>query len=161
MQAFIKGLSFTLIFFAYSFMLFIGGMLIEKRAIEAKEAQEAILEEQAKVEEEQAQEKTPAEYHRYYEIVVSRIKTSELENINKDAMKEYILGYAKRYKAMTELFFKDTETKEAIAEETVRVPKSFVKAFDEIEVNTYKALILSTSEGIKEEDIEDIFQDVQ
>ncbi len=160
MQAFIKGLSFTLIFCAYSFMLFIGGMFIEKRIAEAKEVQETIIEEQIK-EEEKAQEKTPAEYHRYYEIVVSRIKTSELEAINKDAMKEYILGYAKRYKAMTELFFKDTETKEAIAEETVRVPKSFIKTFDEIEVNTYKALILSTSEGISEEDIEDIFQDVQ
>lgn len=155
MGTFIKSLCLTLLFFAYSFGVFCGGVFIEKRIEAAKQAEQAAVEEQAKTE----TIKSPEEYHKYYEIVVSRIKTSEIEGINKEAFKTYIGDYEKRYDAMREAFY-PSEKRENAEDETVStVPKSFIKAFDEIELNAYKTLLTSTVPAITEEDTELIFQE--
>lgn len=158
MGTFIKSLCLTLLFFAYSFGIFCGGIFIEKRIEAVKQAEQAALEEQAKTE----SIKTPEEYHKYYEVVVSRIKTSEIEGLNKEAFKNYIADYENRYKAMKDIFYPDkkAENPENSEQETIStVPNSFIKAFDEIEINAYKTLLTSTVPAITEEEINLIFQE--
>ena len=100
MKTLIKALCLTLLFFAYSFGLLGTGMFLEKRILDTKEAEQAASQQEINV----LENRTAEEYHRYYEIVVSRIKTSELEGINKDAIKEYIAGYQERFDKVADLF---------------------------------------------------------
>lgn len=154
MKTFIKSLFLTLLFFIYSFSVFETGVLLEKRAMEAKEAKEAA--QQAKTED----TRTFEEYHNYYEIVVSRIKTSELEGLNKDAMKTYIAGYDKRFKDVADIFYPNREKEgNPYGESFLSVFDEFKKAFDKSELAAYKNLILSTSEGISEEDTGYMFKE--
>lgn len=155
MQTFIKSLFLTLLFFVYTFAIFETGAFLEKRAIEIKQAEEAALEEQQNID-----RRTAEEYHKYYEIVVSRIKASELEGINKEALKTYIAGYDKRFEETADIFFPDREKPDNNYGSGFPVVfNAFKKAFDESEIAAYKNLILSTGMALSEEDTEYIFKE--
>ena len=156
MKTLIKALCLTLLFFAYSFGLLGTGMFLEKRILDTKEAEQAASQQEINV----LENRTAEEYHRYYEIVVSRIKTSELEGINKDAIKEYIAGYQERFDKVADLFYpKRKETPEIYGSSFPMMFAELQKAFDENELNMYKGLILSTSMAVSNDDIELMFKD--
>lgn len=170
MGSFIKALCLTLLFFAYTGLLIWSGTLLEKRIVDVEQAKkEAAIQLEIK----QKEARTAEEYHKHYELVVSRIKTSEAEGINKDAIKEYMAGYEDRFKAVSKLFFtKKVEEEseksdkanrgkesEENSEDRLLVPMSFQKAFDEAEINTYKILIKATTPAITEDELETIFRD--
>lgn len=155
MQTFIKSLFLTLLFFVYTFAIFETGAFLEKRAIEIKQAEEAALEEQQNVD-----SRTAEEYHKYYEIVVSRIKASELEGINKEALKTYISGYDKRFEETADIFFPDREKPDNNYGSAFPIVfNAFKKAFDKSEIAAYKNLILSTGTALSEKDTEYIFKE--
>ena len=156
MKTLIKALCLTLLFFAYTFGLLGTGMFLEKRILDTKEAEQAASQQEINV----LENRTAEEYHRYYEIVVSRIKTSELEGINKDAIKEYIAGYQERFDKVADLFYpKRKETPEIYGSSFPMMFAELQKAFDENELNMYKGLILSTSMAVSNDDIELMFKD--
>lgn len=171
MGSFIKSLCLTLIFFAYSGLLVWGGTLLEKRIMDVEKAKK---EAEIQFEIDRKLARTAEEFHKHYELVVSRIKTSEAEGMNKDAIKDYISGYEERYNKLSGLFYPEktkesgekasSEEKSATGEEettekAVIIPSSFKKAFDEAELDTYKILIKATTPAISEEEVETIFKD--
>lgn len=173
MASFIKSLCLTLLFFAYTGLLIWGGTLLEKQIMDVEKAKKEV---EIQYEINQKLARTAEEYHKHYELVVSRIKTSEAEGMNKDALKEYISGYDDRFKTVSKLFFtkkseeesdsqesKKAENAEEKAkesgEEELRVPSSFQKAFDEAELDTYKIFVKATTPNISDEELETIFKD--
>lgn len=151
----IKALCLTLLFFAYSFGLLGTGMFLEKRILDIKEAENVQKEQEVNVEDLM----TTEEYHKYYEIVVSRIITSEFEGLNKDAMKEYIKGYDERFNKIADLFYpKRDENPDTYGTNFPVMFSGLKKAFDENELNMYKGILLNTSSAISKEDIEIIFK---
>lgn len=156
MKTLIKALCLTLLFFAYSFGLLGTGMFLEKRILDTKEAEQAASQQDINI----LENRTADEYHRYYEIVVSRIKTSELEGLNKDAIKEYIAGYQERFDKIADLFYpKRKEAPEIYGSSFPMMFAELQKAFDENELNMYRGLILSTSMAVSNDDIELMFKD--
>ncbi len=133
MKSFMKAICLTLLFCAYTFFLLVGGMCIEKHNIDMENAEKQALEERQKQNELNARyNKTASEYHRYYEIVVSRIKTADLQGVNKEALKEYMAGYDKRFKALADSFFPDREKpNNGYGASFPTVFNEFKKAFDE------------------------------
>lgn len=151
----IKALCLTLLFFAYSFGLLGTGMFLEKRILDIKEAENVQQEQEANIE----NSMTTEEYHKYYDIVVSRIITSEFEGLNKDAIKEYVKGYDERFNKIADLFYPDRD--KAPDSYGTNFPIMFSglkKAFDENELNMYKGILLNTSSAISKGDIEIIFK---
>lgn len=150
-----KALCLTLLFFAYSFGLLGTGMLLEKRIMDVKEAEKVQAQEEIKAE----NTMTTEEYHKYYEIVVSRIITSEFEGLDKEAIKTYIKGYDERFKQIADLFYPKRETDPEFYGTNFHIMYSGLKkAFDENELNMYKGIILNTSSAVSNEDIDIIFK---
>ena len=161
MKSFMKAICLTLLFCAYTFFLLVGGMCIQKHNTDIENAQKEALEQQQKQNELNARySKTASEYHRYYEIVVSRIKTAELQGVNKDALKEYIAGYDKRFQTLADSFFPDREKpNNGYGSSFSTIFNEFKKAFDESEIVAYKNIIKSTGLTISEEDLSYIFEE--
>ncbi len=151
----IKALCLTLLFFAYSFGLLGTGMFLEKRILDIKEAETVQTQQEMNVE----NTMTTEEYHKYYDIVVSRIITSEFEGLNKDAIKEYIKGYDERFNKIADLFYPDRDKDPDLYGTSFPMMFSGLKkSFDENELNMYKGILLNTSTAISNEDIDIIFK---
>ena len=150
-----KALCLTLLFFAYSFGLLGTGMLLEKRILDVKEAENAETQQEVNIE----QSMTTEEYHKYYEIVVSRIITSDFEGLDKEAIKTYIKGYDERFNKIADLFYPKRDTDPDFYGTSFPMMFSGLKkAFDENELNMYKGIILNTSMAVSNEDIDIIFK---
>lgn len=150
-----KALCLTLLFFAYSFGLLGTGMLLEKRILDIKDAENVETQQEINIE----QSMTTEEYHKYYDIVVSRIITSEFEGFNKEAMKTYIKGYDERFNKIADLFYPKRDTDPDFYGTSFPMMFSGLKkAFDENELNMYKGIILNTSTAVSGEDIDIIFK---
>lgn len=150
-----KALCLTLLFFAYSFGLLGTGMFLEKRVMDVKENEQAETQQQINIE----QSMTTEEYHKYYEIVVSRIITSEFEGFDKEAIKTYIKGYDERFNKIADLFYPKRDTDPDFYGTSFPMMFSGLKkAFDENELNMYKGIIMNTSMAVSNEDMEIIFK---
>ena len=156
---FIKALCLTLLFFAYSGLLFYGGMFVEKQIANEAEKQNEQIETQSDMN--IAAHKTAEEYHKYYEIVVSRIRTTEFEGFNKKALDDYILSHDDRLNTLVEAFYPDKDDSTKYGTSFPMVYANFKKAFEEAELFTYKTLMLAMSTMDIEEEIERIFKDNQ
>jgi len=150
-----KALCITLLFFAYSFGLLGAGMIFEKRIIDIEKAESEMTQQKMNVNKALDAE----EYHKYYQIVVSRIITSEFEGLDKEAIKTYIKGYDERFNKLADLFYPKRE--EDPGYYGTSFPMMFAglkRAFDENELNMYKEIILNTSMATSDEDVELIFK---
>ncbi len=159
MKAFLKSLCLTLIFFAYSFLLFCGGVVFERQVINQEKEIEKQAETQTDID--IAAHKTAEEYHKYYEIVVSRIKTTEFEGFNKKVLDDYILAHDERLNALVEAFYPDKDNAAKYGTNFPVIYANFKKAYEEAELFTYKKLMLAMSTMDIEEEIERIFKDNQ
>lgn len=160
MRDFIKALCLTLMFFAYSFLLFGGGMFLQKQiSNESEKENNQVVETQTDMN--IAAHKTAEEYHKYYEIVVSRIRTTEFEGFNKKALDDYILSHDDRLNTLVEAFYPDKDDSTKYGTSFPMVYANFKKAFEEAELFTYKTLMLAMSTMDIEEEIERIFKDNQ
>lgn len=160
MRDFIKALCLTLMFFAYSFLLFGGGMFLQKQiSNEAEQVNSPVIETQADMN--IAAHKTAEEYHKYYEIVVSRIKTTDMEGFNKKALDDYILAHNERLEALVNALYPDKEDATKYGSSFPMVYANFKKAYEEAELYTYRTLMLAMSTMDIEEDVERIFKDNQ
>lgn len=160
MRDFIKALCLTLMFFAYSFLLFGGGMFLQKQiSNEAEQVNSPVIETQADMN--IAAHKTAEEYHKYYEIVVSRIRTTDFEGFNKKALDDYILSHDERLNALVEAFYPDKDDTTKYGTSFPMVYANFKKAFEEAELFTYKTLMQAMSTMDIEDEIERIFKDNQ
>ncbi len=158
-RAFFKSLCLTLLFFAYSLLLFGGGIVFQRQILDENEEGGEQVETQSDMN--IAAHKTAEEYHKYYEIVVSRIKTTEFEGFNKKAFDDYILAHDERLNALVEAFYPDREDATKYGSSFPMVYANFKKAFEEAELFTYKNLMLAMSTMDIEEEIERIFKDNQ
>ncbi len=150
-----KALCLTLLFFAYSFGLLGTGMLLEKRILDVKESEKVETQQEINIE----QSMTTEEYHKYYEIVVSRIITSEFEGLDKEAIKTYIKGYDERFNKIADLFYPKRDTDpDYYGTSFPMMFSGLKKAFDENELNMYKGIIMNTSMAVSNEDIDIIFK---
>lgn len=156
---FIKALCLTLLFFAYSGLLFYGGMFVEKQIANETEKQNEQIETQSDMN--IAAHKTAEEYHKYYEIVVSRIKTTDMEGFNKKALDDYILAHNERLEALVNAFYPDKEDATKYGSSFPMVYANFKKAYEEAELYTYRTLMLAMSTMDIEEEVERIFKDNQ
>lgn len=159
MKAFFKALCLTLLFFAYSLLLFGGGIVFQRQFLSQNEEPAGQSETQSDIN--IAAHKTAEEYHKYYEIVVSRIKTTEFEGFNKKAFDDYILAHDERLNALVEVFYPDREDTTKYGSSFPMVYANFKKAYEEAELFTYKSLMLAMSTMDIEEEIERIFKDNQ
>lgn len=159
MKDFIKALCLTLLFFAYSGLLFYGGMFVEKRISNETEKENNQIETQSDIN--IAAHKTTEEYHKYYEIVVSRIRTTDFEGFNKKALDDYILSHDERLNALVEAFYPDKDDTTKYGTSFPMVYANFKKAFEEAELFTYKTLMQAMSTMDIEDEIERIFKDNQ
>ncbi len=159
MKAFFKSLCLTLLFFAYSLLLFGGGIVFQRQILSQDE--ETVQQAETQSDINIAAHKTAEEYHKYYEIVVSRIKTTEFEGFNKKAFDDYILAHDERLNALTEAFYPDREDATKYGSSFPMVYANFKKAYEEAELFTYKNLMLAMSTMDIEEEIERIFKDNQ
>jgi hypothetical protein len=157
---FIKALCLTLMFFAYSFLLFGGGMFLQKQiSNESEKENNQVVETQTDMN--IAAHKTAEEYHKYYEIVVSRIKTTDMEGFNKKALDDYILAHNERLEALVNAFYPDKEDATKYGSSFPMVYANFKKAYEEAELYTYRTLMLAMSTMDIEEEVERIFKDNQ
>ena len=160
MRDFIKALCLTLMFFAYSFLLFGGGMFLQKQiSNESEKENNQVVETQTDMN--IAAHKTAEEYHKYYEIVVSRIKTTDMEGFNKKALDDYILAHNERLEALVNAFYPDKEDATKYGSSFPMVYANFKKAYEEAELYTYRTLMLAMSTMDIEEEVERIFKDNQ
>jgi len=160
MKAFLKSLCWTLVFFAYSFLLFCGGIVFQRQVTnQTAEENKEVVETQSDMN--IAAHKTAEEYHKYYEIVVSRIKTTEFESLNKKALDAYILAHDERLEALTEAFYPDKDDTTKYGSSFPMVYANFKKAYEEAELFTYRKLMLAMSMMDIEDEIERIFKDNQ
>lgn len=159
MKAFFKSLCLTLLFFAYSLLLFGGGIVFQRQILSQDE--ETVQQAETQSDINIAAHKTAEEYHKYYEIVVSRIKTTEFEGFNKKAFDDYILAHDERLNALVEAFYPDREDATKYGSSFPMVYANFKKAYEEAELFTYKNLMLAMSTMDIEEEIERIFKDNQ
>lgn len=160
MRDFIKALCLTLMFFAYSFLLFGGGMFLQKQMLnESEKENNQVVETQ--IDMNIAAHKTAEEYHKYYEIVVSRIKTTDMEGFNKKALDDYILAHNERLEALVNAFYPDKDDPTKYGSSFPMVYANFKKAYEEVELFTYRTLMLAMSTMDIEEEIERIFKDNQ
>ena len=160
MRDFIKALCLTLMFFAYSFLLFGGGMFLQKQiSTESEKENNQVVETQTDMN--IAAHKTAEEYHKYYEIVVSRIKTTDMEGFNKKALDDYILAHNERLEALVNAFYPDKEDATKYGSSFPMVYANFKKAYEEAELYTYRTLMLAMSTMDIEEEVERIFKDNQ
>ncbi len=159
MRAFFKSLCLTLMFFAYSLLLFCGGIVFDKQILNQNEEELKPVETQTDIN--IAAHKTAEEYHKYYEIVVSRIKTTDFEGFNKKAFDDYILAHDERLNTLVEAFYPDKDDPTKYGSSFPMVYANFKKAYEEAELFTYKNLMLAMSTMDIEEEIERIFKDNQ
>lgn len=147
-------------FFAYSFLLFGGGMFLQKQiSNESEKENNQVVETQTDMN--IAAHKTAEEYHKYYEIVVSRIKTTDMEGFNKKALDDYILAHNERLEALVNAFYPDKEDATKYGSSFPMVYANFKKAYEEAELYTYRTLMLAMSTMDIEEEVERIFKDNQ
>lgn len=156
---FIKALCLTLLFFAYSGLLFCAGMFIEKQIANENAKENEQVENQSDIN--IAEHKTTEEYHKYYEIVVSRIKTTDFEGFDKKALDDYILAHDERLNALVEAFYPDKDDTTKYGTSFPMVYANFKKAFEEAELFTYKKMMLAMSVMDIDDEIERIFKDNQ